>query len=60
AASVPEYWIVMPEQRAIEIYTSPTADRYEQVRKHEDADAALSITAFPNVSIVPNELFGKP
>ena len=58
AADVSEYWIVMPEQRAIEVYTSPAVDGYQQMRRHEDVDAPLATTAIPDVSILPSELFG--
>jgi Uma2 family endonuclease len=58
AAGVPEYWIVLPDQRAIEVYTSPTAGGYGQTRRHDDIDAPLATTVFPQASITPRNLFG--
>ncbi len=55
---MPEYWIVIPDEQAIEIYTSPSADGYQQTRRHEDADTPLATTVFPEVSMTPLELFG--
>ena len=57
AAGVPEYWIVIPDEQVIEVYTSPTAEGYQQVRRHDDAGAPLATTVFPDLAITPRELF---
>lgn len=57
AAGVPEYWIVIPAEQVIEVYTSPSADGYASMRRHEDVNTALATTVFPSLSIVPRELF---
>ena len=57
AAGVPEFWIVIPEEQAVEVYTSPSAAGYEVMRRHEDIDAQLTTTVFPKLSLTPRELF---
>ncbi len=57
AAGVPEYWIVIPAEQAIEVYTSPSADGYASMQRHEDVNSALATTVFPSLAIVPRELF---
>jgi Uma2 family endonuclease len=54
---VPEFWIVLPDERAIEVYTSPSAQGYQQMRRHEDVAAPLTTIVFPQLSITPRDLF---
>ena len=56
-AGVPEFWIVLPEERAIEIYTAPSSQGYQQMQRHEDVDAPLTSTVFSTLSLTPRELF---
>ena len=56
-AGVPEFWIVVPDEQVIEVYTGPSDEGYQEVRRHSDPDAPLAIAAFPDVSITPRELF---
>ena len=56
-AGVPEFWIVLPQEQAIEVYTSPSVEGYQQMRRHEDADAPLISSIFPELSLTPRELF---
>jgi Uma2 family endonuclease len=58
AANVPEYWIVIPDEQAIEVYTSPTSSGYQQLHRHEELDAPLVPSVFPEVSLTLRELFG--
>lgn len=57
AAGVGEFWIVIPDEKAIEVYTSPSADGYQAMCRHEDVDAPLAASVFPELSITPRELF---
>lgn len=57
AAGVPEYWIIIPDQQAIEVYTSPAADGYASIRRHDDVTVALAPMNFPELSLLPRELF---
>jgi Uma2 family endonuclease len=57
AAGVAEFWIVIPDEQAIEVYTSPSPDGYQQLRRHDDIETPLAIAAFPDLSITPRELF---
>ena len=52
-AGVPEFWIVLPQEQAIEVYTSPSVEGYQQMRRHEDADAPLISSIFPELSLTP-------
>ena len=49
AAGVPELWIVLLDENAIEVYREPTADGYTQVTRHEGADA-LTVAALPGLA----------
>jgi Uma2 family endonuclease len=45
-AGIPEYWIVLPKERAVDVYTQPTADGYQQVQRIEDPQAELRPLVF--------------
>ena len=36
-AGIPEYWIVVPERRQIEVYRSPEGSEYTEVHLADDA-----------------------
>ncbi len=57
AADVAEFWIVIPEEQAIEVYTLPAAEGYQDRRRHDDVDAPLAPTRFPELTLTPRELF---
>jgi Uma2 family endonuclease len=54
---VPEYWIVIPEQRLVEIYRSPHADGYESCEQLNDPDALLAPLMLPQAGIRLSSVF---
>ncbi len=54
-AGIAEYWIVNLVDGAIEVYTKPTGDRYEQVRTVKPGEV-LSPAAFPDVTVNAGEI----
>lgn len=57
AAGVPEYWIVVPEEKSIEVYSQPTANGYDNQRLHTDVDAQLPVGSLSGISISPRRIF---
>ena len=57
-AGVEEYWIIIPSQRAVEVYRQPGGDTYRS-RSIVKGDATLECTAAPNVRVNLAELFGR-
>jgi Uma2 family endonuclease len=56
-AGVPEYWIVMPEQRLVEIYRSPHLGRYGSCEQLSDPDALLAPLILPQAGIRLSSVF---
>lgn len=55
-AGVAEYWLIMPESRSIEVYTSPLEGRYQSAYL-ADPEAELRSVSIPELAITPRELF---
>lgn len=51
AAGVPEYWVVVPEDRAIEINRDPSPNGYLATERYTDAEAILRPGPLPQASI---------
>lgn len=51
-AGVPEYWIVLAEERAVEVYTAPESTGYKSVVRFE-ATEDIRCSVFPGV-IIPH------
>jgi len=51
AAGVPEYWVVVPEGRAIEINRDPSPNGYETTVRFADAETSLRPALVPQASI---------
>ena len=47
---VPEYWIVNPLERTVEVHQLPSAGNYEQVKVHAKG-SRLRLVAFPDVEL---------
>lgn len=59
AAGVKEYWIVIPQQGRIEIWTRPSSNGYLDTRE-VTAPASVSLQQFPELDIDLGELFAEP
>ncbi|MCH5374790.1 MAG: Uma2 family endonuclease [Planctomycetes bacterium] len=57
-AGIPEYWVVIPEEQAVEIYRDPTASGYAVSERLSDAEAVLRPSTLPQTSIRLGNLFG--
>jgi Uma2 family endonuclease len=57
AAGVPEYWIVVPEERAVEVFCDPSPSGYRSSIRHTAADAVLRSTRLPQLAIRAASLF---
>jgi Uma2 family endonuclease len=55
-AGVQEYWIVLPQQRRVEVYTAPSPTGYLQ-KTEVTAPANFSFQQFPSISIDLDQLF---
>ncbi len=53
AAGVMEYWIVIPAQEVVEIYSDPAQDGYRSQRTHRIADGELRSRQIPQLAILP-------
>jgi Uma2 family endonuclease len=51
AAGVPEYWIVVPEDRAVEVCRDPAQNGYQTTVRYTDAETILRPTQLPQASI---------
>jgi Uma2 family endonuclease len=49
-AGVPEYWIVIPEQRVVEVYRSPAASGYATCDRLEAPESMLTPLALPSAT----------
>ena len=60
-AGVPEYWIVIPERRVIEVYTQPRDGRYGERRIFAATDGGtLASTAVPALRLDLATFFADP
>ncbi len=55
-AGIGEYWVVLPKERAIEVFCQPEGLAYREVRRYEFADE-LACSTVPGVKIVLADLF---
>jgi Uma2 family endonuclease len=53
AAGVPEYWIVIPAQQAVEIYSDPSPRGYQTQRTHRIGDGELRSLRLSQLAILP-------
>ena len=51
-----EYWVVLPNERAIEVFRQPEGLAYREVRRYEFADELVCSTV-PGVKFALSELF---
>ncbi|MCY2991539.1 MAG: Uma2 family endonuclease [Planctomycetota bacterium] len=58
AAGVPEYWIVVPEERAVEVFRDPSASGYGTRVRHLEPDTTLRSNSLPQVALRMASLFG--
>jgi Uma2 family endonuclease len=56
-AGIPEFWIVNVEVREVEIYRTPSGDRYASVERKGPGSAA-TIEALPGVTIPISQILG--
>jgi Uma2 family endonuclease len=56
-AGVPEYWVVLPEQRTVEVYLHPTADGYGSCERRSDPETQLRPNRLPQATIHLASLF---
>jgi Uma2 family endonuclease len=57
AARVPEYWIVLPEERAVEVFRDPSGGGYRTKDRVSDADTVLCPELLPQADIRLASLF---
>ncbi len=55
-AGVKEYWLVVPQQRKIEIHTSPSDTGYQH-KQEITSPATVTLQQFPNVAVDLEQLF---
>lgn len=55
-AGIPEYWIVIGEQRIVEVYTAPQGSLYTQSRRYSRAET-ISSSALPGLTVELATLF---
>ena len=56
SAGVAEYWLILPDQRAVEVYTGPSSSGYSENRRYR-ADDAISSQSFPELTLALSQLF---
>jgi Uma2 family endonuclease len=59
AAGVPEYWIVVPEERAVEVFRDPAPGGYRTRIRHTEPDAVLCSVRYPQATIRLAKLFAE-
>jgi Uma2 family endonuclease len=55
-AGIPEYWVVRPESRSVDVYRKPTSGEYvskQTLKEH----GSLSCVSIPNVEIAITDIF---
>jgi Uma2 family endonuclease len=57
-AGVKEYWLVVPQQRKIEIHTSPSQTGYQHKREIA-TPASVTLQQFPDVAVDLEQLFAE-
>ncbi len=56
-ADVPEYWVVIPEERAVEVYRDPTHGSYGTCERWSDSETQLQPHRLPKAMIRLANLF---
>jgi Uma2 family endonuclease len=59
AANVPEYWIVAPEERAVEVFRDPSPSGYRTCFRHTEPETVLCPLRLPQATIRVASLFGE-
>ena len=57
AAGIPEYWIVDCVAESIEVYRTPHAEGYRDVKRVAGAAATVAPLAFPDIALALSEIF---
>jgi Uma2 family endonuclease len=55
-AGIPEYWLCLVQERAIEVYRGPTSEGYADMTLHGPGDS-VSPLSFPDVSFAVTDFF---
>ena len=55
-AGIPEYWVVDCTTQCVDVYRTPYADGYRDVR-HVTGDGTVTLQAFPDVALTLAEIF---
>ena len=55
-ANIPEYWLILAKDKAVEVYTEPRNGRYAQRRLYTGADAVVA-TMLPALKVELEVLF---
>ena len=56
-AGVPEYWVVMPEERSVDVYRDPGPDAYQSCEQLVEADTPLLPQRLPQAKFRLGDLF---
>jgi Uma2 family endonuclease len=56
AADVVEYWVVLPDEKTVEVHTGPTPSGYSN-RESRAKDHVLSLTCLPKLALDLRRLF---
>ncbi|QSJ19871.1 Uma2 family endonuclease [Nostoc sp. UHCC 0702] len=57
-ANIIEVWLIDINEQIVEVYQQPTAAGYQHMQKFTSGESLL-ISAFPDVNITANEIFGR-
>lgn len=55
-AEIPEYWLVLPEEKSIEVHASPLAGHYTETHIHSVGETVVPAT-LPGLRVAVGELF---
>ena len=53
-AGIPEYWIVLPEQKKVEVYREPVGENYRRIIRYDESDSLTCL----GLSIAVKDIFG--
>jgi Uma2 family endonuclease len=56
-ANIPEYWLVLPESRTLEIFSEPASGAYQRHQSLNAGEVATS-ASMPNLQVQLDQLFG--
>ena len=56
-SGIPEYWVVNCTTETVEVHRAPALDGYRDVTRVRGADAAVTLQAFPDVSLPLSWIF---